>query len=84
MKPWRRWAWLLGLGLAAALMHTLAAGAMVDHGVAGALLAGGGGWGTVLAAAGFLLLRLVCFVALACVPAIALWWQWPTTSVTDR
>jgi hypothetical protein len=70
----RRWlAALAGLGLALALVHALAARALIDQGVAGALLAGGGSWSTVAAAAGFLLLRLACFVALAAVPAVLVW-----------
>lgn len=70
---WPRLAMLAGLGLALALVHALAARALIDHGVAGALLAGGGGWSTVAAAAGFLLFRLACLVALATVPAVLVW-----------
>ncbi len=69
-RQWWRLAGLTGLGFATPLVHELAARALIDHGVAGALLAGGGGWDTVLAAAAFLLLRLACFVALAAVPAV--------------
>ncbi|MCX4246790.1 hypothetical protein [Paraliomyxa miuraensis] len=73
----RRWWWLIGFVVLGGLMSTLGARAMVDHGVAGALLAGGGGWGTVIAAAGFLVLRLASFVALAGAPALVLAWVWP-------
>ncbi|MCA9655531.1 MAG: hypothetical protein KC501_36785 [Myxococcales bacterium] len=64
----RRSALLLGL-LLAPLAHALALRALLDHELAGALLAGGGGWSSVLAAACVLLLRLLGFVALALAPA---------------
>lgn len=70
IRRWCRPVMLLGLGVAAPLVHQLAALAMIDHGVAGALLAGGGGVATVAAAALFLSFRLACFVALAAVPAV--------------
>lgn len=69
----RRWRWGALAILGAALVHALAARALIDHGVAGALLAGGGGWGTIAAAAGFLVFRLACVVAVATVPAVLLW-----------
>lgn len=70
IRRWCKPVMLLGLGAAAPLVHEFAALAMIDHGVAGALLAGGGGVTTVAAAALFLLFRLACFVALAAVPAV--------------
>lgn len=74
-RPWRRLAWLgIACGIAA-LVHALATRALVDHGVAGALLAGGGGWSTVAAAALLLAFRVACAVALAAVPAIVVWWM---------
>ncbi len=54
------------------VIHELAARALIDHGVAGALLAGGGGWLTVVAAAAFLLLRLAAFVVVASLPVLLL------------
>jgi uncharacterized membrane protein len=78
MKRWRRLVWLVGLAALIGLVHALAARALVDHGVAGALLAGGGGWGTVVGAAGFLLFRLASVVAVATVPAVLVWWFLPT------
>jgi hypothetical protein len=68
-----RWQWGALAILGAALVHVLAARALIDEGVAGALLAGGGGWGTIAAAAGFLVFRLACFVATGAVPAVLLW-----------
>ena len=74
MRPrWRRIAALAALGLALALVHALAARALIDHGVAGSLLAGGGSWSMVAAAAGFLSFRLACFLVLATVPAVLVW-----------
>lgn len=85
MRRWQRQVGLLaGLGLLVGLAHALAARGLVDHGVAGALLAGGGGWSTVAAAAGFLLLRLVSFVALAAVPAMLIWWWLPIGRNEER
>ena len=75
-RRWRGLALLVVLGTLAALVHALAASALVDHGVAGALLAGGGGWGSVASAALFLLFRLSCFVALAVAPALLVWHGW--------
>lgn len=72
-RRWRSLAWPGAVGLGAWLVHELAARAMIDYGVAGALLAGGGSFGTVVAAAGFLGFRLACFVALAAVPAVLVW-----------
>lgn len=73
MKNPRRRAWgLVLLVVLGPLVHALAARALIDHGVAGALLAGGGGASTVIAAAGFLLLRLVGFLAWASLPAALL------------
>ena len=72
-RRWRGLAVLVVLGSVAAVVHGLAASALVDHGVAGALLAGGGGWTTVASAALFLLFRLSCFVALAATPALLVW-----------
>jgi hypothetical protein len=72
-RGWRTLAVLGGLSLGVYIVHALAARALIDHGVAGALLAGGGGWGTISAAVGFLVLRLACFVGLAVVPAWLVW-----------
>lgn len=78
IRRWRRPTMMrvmlvLGLGAAGVLVHEFAALALIDHGVAGALLAGGGGVATVAAAALFLSFRLACFVALAAVPATVVW-----------
>ncbi len=62
------------------LGHNYTARRLVDEGIAGALLAGGGEWTTVAAAAGFVLLRLAVFAGLAMVPAVVVWWLWPRTS----
>lgn len=69
----RRWRWGVLAVLGIALAHALAARILIDEGVAGALLAGGGGWGTIAAAAGFLVFRLACMVAMAAVPAVLVW-----------
>jgi hypothetical protein len=85
MRRWQRQVGLLaGLGLLIGLVHALAARALVDHGVAGALLAGGGGWSTVAAAAGFLLFRLASVVALAAVPAMLVGWWLPRGRGKER
>lgn len=73
MRRWRRPGLVVGSGVVLVLGHALWARCLVDHGVAGALLAGGGEWTTVVAAAGFLLFRLAGFVALAAVPAVLVW-----------
>jgi len=83
-QRWRGLAVLAGLGSVAALVHWLAASALIDHGVAGALLAGGGGWATVASAALFLLFRLACFVALAAAPALLVWHGWWHQRVSHR
>jgi len=75
-KCWQRSVGLAAALLAIALVHELGARALVDHGVAGALLAGGGGWGTIAAATGFLLFRLACFMGLAVLPAALMWMVW--------
>ncbi|MCH9686485.1 MAG: hypothetical protein K0V04_33940 [Deltaproteobacteria bacterium] len=62
---------VLGVGLVLGLvLHAWALPALVDHGVAGALLAGGGHIGTIAAAAAVLLLRLVGAVAVALIPVV--------------
>ncbi|MEM7157243.1 MAG: hypothetical protein AAF799_30600 [Myxococcota bacterium] len=53
-------------------LHHWAAGALIDHGIAGALLAGGGGLGSILLAASFMLLRVVGTLVLALLPAAIL------------
>ncbi len=67
----------LGQGIAVSLVmvagllaHEWGGVALIDHGVAGALLAGGGGHGSVLAAASFVVLRLVGTGLLAMVPVL--------------
>lgn len=67
---------LLGLTLVVCLGHALAGPVMIERGVAGALLAGGGGLAPVLAALGFLLSRLLAALALAALPAALAWFAW--------
>lgn len=76
MRRLRRLAWCSGGSLVLALVHEFAARGLVDYGVAGALLAGGGDWTSIAAALGFLLLRLGCLVGLAAAPTWVLWWWW--------
>lgn len=54
---------LLALGF-----HHWAGRALIDHGIAGALLAGGGGIPSVLLAASFMALRVIGTIALALLP----------------
>lgn len=74
-RRWRCGRWAIA-ALLVALGHRLAAAALVDHGVAGALLAGGGDLWTIIAAAAFLLLRLAVFTALGCAPAVLAAWAY--------
>lgn len=70
MSPRRRWITLALVPALAFFAHAGLARTLVDHQVAGALLAGGGGVTSILAAAGFLLLRLLGFVAWSALPAV--------------
>jgi hypothetical protein len=56
-----------------ALGHELALGMLVEHDMAGALLAGGGGWVPWVATLGTLALRMAVFVLVVGLPAVAVY-----------